>query len=304
MLFIQQGINAIITPTINSPAEKGQQHREDETGDLVVIGAGLPRTGTTSTQLALEMLYGREGYVSGGETVISARKGGRKVYHMRELIQNDHTTFFIDWKETREKSSDEIRQQFKDYACTLDVPACMFWEELLSEYPNAKVLLTVRDAEGWFKSCNETLFASQPGNRYMWWGCWIVHMVVPYFRKHHKMLWLAWGGPHFGGNYDAETVKRAMVSWNASVIAKCPKDKLLVFNVKQGWEPLCKFLGVPTPDVPFPNANDSAAMKKLQLSKNYMGYLILAVSCAGLGGLVAAIRMAAPFLPRLFENKR
>ena len=282
MLFVQQGINSLIT---QADTKRDQHVGEDNSSGLMVIGAGLPRTGTTSTQIALEILY------------------GRPCYHMREVIQNDHTNFFIDWKETREKTSDEIRRHFKNYGCSLDLPACMFWEELLAEYPNAKVLLTVRDPEGWFKSCNETLFASQPGNKNIWWGCWIVHMVVPYFIKHHKMLWLTWGGPHFGGEYDSATVTRAFVGWNESVIARCPKDKLLVFDVKQGWAPLCKFLGKPVPDVPFPNANDSKVMKKLQHSKNNMGYLILAVSCVGLGGLLVAIRMAVPLIPRLLVKK-
>lgn len=73
------------------------------------------------------------------------------------------------------------------------------------------------------------------------------------------MLWGCWGGnpKYLNGDYSKESFKRLHESWTKSVIATCPKDKLLIFDVKQGWEPLCKFLGKPVPNVPFPNVNDS-----------------------------------------------
>ena len=154
-----------------------------EKHELLVIGAGFGRTGTSSTQDALELLL------------------NAPCYHMREVLQRDHIDFFIEWKEKRNMPLERIREHFQHYASTLDLPACFVWEDLLAAYPNAKVVLNVRDFDGWFKSCEETIFNSQPGNKKMLWGIWVLHMMSPFFQRFHKMMWLTWGGPYFGGDY-------------------------------------------------------------------------------------------------------
>ncbi len=86
-------------------------------------------------------------------------------------------------------------------------------------------------------------------------------------------------------------MERVYNDWHQQVIEKCPKDKLLVFDVKEGWEPLCKFLGKPIPDVPFPNTNDTEQMKKLHKILNLVGWTFFGLTVGvvtGLGYLVAS----------------
>ena len=73
-----------------------------------------------------------------------------------------------------------------------------------------------------------------------------------------RVLWhnprLFAGGIHAG---EGEQAKEVYTKWIADVKAVVPEAQLLVFNVKQGWQPLCDFLGVPVPDTPFPRVNDT-----------------------------------------------
>lgn len=78
-------------------------------------------------------------------------------------------------------------------------------------------------------------------------------------------------------------MERNFNDWHAEVIAKCPKDKLLVFDVREGWAPLCKFLGKPIPDVPFPNTNDTQAMQELHKKVNRQGWLYLGLTLGAVG---------------------
>jgi hypothetical protein len=137
---------------------------------LQVIGAGFGRTGTSSMQVALEQLY------------------GAPCYHMREVIGKQHAGFFLDLVD-KKVTDDKIREHFRAYACTQDIPTSLFWEDLLRAFPNAKVVLTVRDFEGWYKSCSETIFVTAPGNKKMWWGIWVVQHVLPPWIKWDRMMW-------------------------------------------------------------------------------------------------------------------
>lgn len=74
---------------------------------------------------------------------------------------------------------------------------------------------------------------------------------------------------------------------NAEVKRTVPPEQLLVYNVKQGWEPLCEFLGVPVPDEPFPHANEKERFQKMAQYRNIMGNTLIAVSVAAIAGLVA-----------------
>jgi hypothetical protein len=90
----------------------------------------------------------------------------------------------------------------------------------------------------------------------------------------------------FTGNMFERSVIEQFKAYNESVKAECPKDKLLVFDVSQGWEPLCAFLGVPVPNVPFPRVNDTAEFQSHINTPNRIGLAILAVASAA---VVAAI---------------
>ena len=81
-------------------------------------------------------------------------------------------------------------------------------------------------------------------------------------------------------------MEKAFNAWHKEVIEKCPKDKLLVFDVKEGWEPLCKFLNKPIPDVPFPNTNDTAQMIELHKVCNRYGWAFFGMAVSVVTGLV------------------
>ena len=102
----------------------------------------------------------------------------------------------------------------------------------------------------------------------------------------------AWYGhpDRVAGDFSKAHLERHFNAWNQSVIDKCPKDKLLVFDVKQGWEPLCKFLGKPVPDTPFPHVNDASQMVKLYRIKNSIGYALVAVGVVGVAIAVQLVR--------------
>jgi hypothetical protein len=95
-------------------------------------------------------------------------------------------------------------------------------------------------------------------------------------RRHSEMLISTWTGhpKYLNGDLSKESFKRFYDEWGKQVPATCPADTLLIFDVKQGWEPLCKFLGMPIPNVSFPNTNDANEMKRRILKLNLAGYAL------------------------------
>jgi hypothetical protein len=126
----------------------------------------------------------------------------------------------------------------------VDYPAAAFWRELIAHYPNAKVLHTTRDPEAWFESTQATIFAprgvadSPPPLMAEFFGT----VTRELGEKRHDRAFMI----DFFKRHDEE-VKRTV-----------PADRLLVYQAGQGWDPLCKFLGVPVPDAPYPKENSRA----------------------------------------------
>ncbi len=194
---------------------------------LQVIGAGLGRTGTLSLKLALEQL------------------GLGPCYHMAELMMNPERTPL--WIAAADGKPD-WDAVFEGYSSTTDYPACLYWRELAAKYPDAKLILTKRDKEKWFESTQATIFSEAMSARIR--GT----PVEPFFEK---TIWKDLG---------ARVHDRAfMISYfekhNAAVEAGVAKKRLLVYDVAQGWEPLCEFLGVTRPDAPFPKVNSREEMQ-------------------------------------------
>jgi hypothetical protein len=189
---------------------------------LKVIGAGLGRTATFSLKFALEHL------------------GLGPCYHMAEVRADARRNMPLWLNVVRGKP--DWNAVFAGFQSTTDYPACTYWRELAAFYPHAKVVLSVRDANSWFDSVSETIFSP-------------------------KMQALLAGSPFEaimkGAIYDAFGDRLGdrtfMTEWftrrNQSVIDALPPERLLVFSPKQGWEPLCAFLDVPVPNVPFPRVN-------------------------------------------------
>jgi hypothetical protein len=205
---------------------------------LEVIGAGFGRTGTTSLKVALEHL----GYV--------------KCHHMQEVIgrpeQNEA------WYSVAVNGTGNWEAIFEGFRASLDWPSCGFYKALMEHFPDAKVILTVRDPEPWFRSTRETIYElrrSMP--RWIKW--------VPRVRWTVKMLdAVVWEGVFHGRFEDAERSKQIFRDHIEDVKANVPKERLLVYDVRDGWGPLCAFLGVPAPeDVPFPHENQSQQFKRI-----------------------------------------
>ena len=189
---------------------------------LEVIGAGLGRTATFSLKFALEHI------------------GLGPCFHMSEVFADARRQVPL-WIEAGQGKPnwDEI---FKGFKSTSDYPACSHWKELAEFYPKSKVVLTVRSADSWFESVSETIFA--PRMQASLKGSPLEEMM-----KLNVM-----------GVFGERITDRAfMTDWyekhNQEIIDTLPPERLLVFHPKEGWEPLCKFLGVPVPAEPFPRVN-------------------------------------------------
>ena len=190
---------------------------------LAVIGAGLPRTGTSSQKAALEQL------------------GFGPCYHMRELL--DLPNHWPLWETAAKGGPVDFHTIFEGWGSTTDAPGCHFYRELANLYPDAKVVLSVRDPEAWFASTQNTILSPAISAMHDLRGAGAMMEAInwgsaPELRDHDWML----------TRYHHH---------NEEVKANIPARRLLVYDVAEGWAPLCRFLGRPVPDMPFPRNNST-----------------------------------------------
>lgn len=192
---------------------------------LKLIGAGFGRTGTLSLKKALEEL------------------GFGPCYHMVELFENEGAN--EQWEAISRGLPVDWNTIFAGYQATVDWPACAFYKELMRVYPDAKVLLSVRDPEKWYKSAASTIYATSSLHR-------------DPDSLHARMInAIIWQGTFEGRFEDKDYAIDVFLRHNEEVKRYVPPEKLLVYDVKQGWEPLCAFLDVEVPaGKPFPYLND------------------------------------------------
>jgi len=207
--------------------------RKDDFMALKLIGAGLGRTGTLSLKFALEQI------------------GFGPCYHMTEAMLNPEAP--AQWVRAADGIPD-WETLFKGFVATVDYPGCTFWRQLAAFYPEAKVLLSVRDPQQWFESTQATIFSE---------GAVSMISQTPMRPFLEKTAWKAFGAKIHDREFMVEEFKRH----NAEVQSSIPPDRLLVYEVSQGWTPLCDFLGVPAPDAPFPRVNSRDEMKTLITSQ-------------------------------------
>jgi hypothetical protein len=191
-----------------------------------VIGAGLGRTGTYSLKFALNQL------------------GLGPCHHMEEVLHNMSRQVPL-WEAVVSGRADWA-EVYKGYASAVDWPTASFYRELAAVYPDAKFVLSTRSAESWAESFGETIYAvlhgreQAPPDKRDW-----LEMVVKIIAKAGIPLGL-----------DRAGLIKAFTAHEAAVKAAIPAGRLLAFDVKQGWGPLCAFLGKPVPAEPFPRTND------------------------------------------------
>ena len=205
---------------------------------LQVIGTGQARTGTTSLKAALEQL------------------GFGKCYHMWELMNNPDQLIYFEQAERGENINwDEL---FTGYLSACDYPVIRYYKQMLKKYPDAKIIHTVRDADSWFKSCTETVFWAIKPSFSRLFSMLIRLPFSPTLRKRLRILKFNALMVHSTFGKDLKNKEKVIDyynKYNAEVLSNIPKEKLLVYNVKSGWEPLCNFLNVPIPSTPFPRSN-------------------------------------------------
>jgi hypothetical protein len=205
---------------------------------MKVIGAGFGRTGTMSLKVALEQL------------------GFGPCYHMYEVSQHpDHIPM---WQAAAEGKPVDWIELFRGYQAAVDWPACSFYRELMELHPDAKVLLTVRDPQRWYESVMNTIYftntaeSDEPETN----------------EQFHMIRTLIWQGT-FDGRFEDKDHAIAVFERHIDDVKRhVPAERLLVYEVQQGWEPLCRFLDVPVPeDTPFPRLNDTAAFQQRQADR-------------------------------------
>ncbi|MFZ0382331.1 MAG: sulfotransferase family protein [Solirubrobacteraceae bacterium] len=205
---------------------------------MKVIGAGLPRTGTLSQKVALEML------------------GFGPCYHMVNVLTN--LPLSQQWEEALDGDAD-WDAIFGEHEATVDWPGSFFYRELADAYPEAKVVLSVRDPEAWEKSMRTTIWDTIYGQSAAAHISKARELVDPDWEHYIRLMgrmWAAQGifsGPEIRPGQLAEAITR----YQEQVQRNIPSDRLLVWGVGDGWEPLCRFLEVDVPDKPFPRLNDS-----------------------------------------------
>lgn len=198
-----------------------------------VIGAGFGRTGTMSLKLALERL------------------GFGPCYHFTEVMRSRHAS---QWLQIADGASPDWDRLFDGYSATTDWPAASYYQELASHFPDARVILTTRDPDAWHASMCRTLV---PLRRAL--SRWIPGMRV-IARLTDKLIW---DGTFDGRIEDKGHALTVFEEHSEAVRQNIAADRLLKFDVRDGWPPLCEFLGVPVPEnAPFPRANDSATVRR------------------------------------------
>ncbi|HEY1688355.1 MAG TPA: sulfotransferase [Solirubrobacteraceae bacterium] len=212
---------------------------------MQVIGAGFGRTGTMSLKVALEelgagpCLHSLEGLASSRytapEPALVAAAGPSTTYWER-LAKGER----IDWREA-----------FVGWGSVLDWVGARYYPEILEAWPEAKVILSVRDPEDWYESCNESLratwdVAGPDGDAH----------YPPVLRAADSAIWQ----DIFGGRFDErEHAIEIFERHREQVIERVPAERLLIYDIREGWQPLCELLGVALPETPFPHLNGRSA---------------------------------------------
>ena len=196
---------------------------------LAVIGPGFGRTGTMSAKAALERL------------------GFGPCYHMIEVYEQGH----IDaWTRAIDGAPTDWTELLGGFRAVVDWPACTFWKQIWAANPDAKIVLTHRDPNAWFTSIEQTIFEAlrAPSDD---------EQLVRWRVQTRKLIF----EQTFGNDLSRDHCTAVLRAHEAEVIASVPAERLLVFEVAEGWGPLCAFLDVDVPDEPFPRANSAAEFR-------------------------------------------
>ena len=197
----------------------------------------MGRTGTLSLKLALEKL------------------GYGPCYHMEDLLKQLEDIRY--WEGIKARGDTDWERLFGSYQSAVDFPVVACYQQLLKKYPDARVILTLRDEDDWYETASRAILKVQPGLAEKI----RIALKLPFSPRLRKLMrvfrmsgqfWQEHVGPRYKERGPAIAFYR---QWNEQIRKEIPSGKLLEYEVKEGWQPLCEFLGVEVPNEPFPRAN-------------------------------------------------
>jgi len=222
---------------------------------LKIIGAAPGRTGTVSLMTALEHL------------------GFGPCHHMKACIQNaQQTQWFLDAANGLPVDWQDV---FEHYQAAVDWPASAYYQTLLQTFPDALVIFSDRPANAWYESVSNTIFRVVPSLP-LW-----LRMLVPHIDRWGKMVDQTIWQNELSGQFEDQAF--ALQFFNdrlAEVRQVVPPQQLLVHAATEGWAPLCKFLNVEIPDIPYPRTNEAARIQKALNVLKALNYLPHTVAAA------------------------
>ncbi len=192
---------------------------------LKVIGVGVGRTGTYSLKLAINQL------------------GCGPCHHMEEVLH--HMPEQLPLWQAAVNGRPDWSTIYNGYASAVDWPTAGFCQELNKAYPSAKFILTVRNAESWVESFSGTIYKALAGRDH------VPDHMKPWLDMSNNVITKT----GFASGLDVAGLTKAFNDHSQLVRQLIPADRLLIYEVKQGWEPLCKFLGQAVPSEDFPKTN-------------------------------------------------
>ena len=216
-------------------------------------------------------------------------------YHMFAIIERpDRVRQWLAVAEGGSEARPDWDEIFAGFQSAVDWPVSAYWRELAEYYPEAKIILTVRDPGRWYDSAAATIFSFRlrveryPGKAVGKAMALANPDFAAFLQMAEIIIWQGILGGRFADRaYAIEVFERHV----EEVRRRIPADRLLVFNVAEGWEPLCAFLGVPVPGEPFPNVNDTEEF--LRFRRRQMAPLLARPALAAAGtavGLTFLIR--------------
>ena len=263
-----------------------------------IICAGLPRSGTLSLSTALTTLgivpvhhvltqTSMRDFYAWGQAAWCNMPGLRAHYLGQKQTGRGPAMFaphdpMLPWRRA------DWDRLIGDYRATSDI-ASMFTEDLIRNYPEAKVILVERDVDRWMASFGG-LFVD---GWFFGWNWFVMgflshHAGYPGLRIVSDMMMIGWlGATSKKGAWEKMPVKHREHS--EMVRRLVPQEQLLVFRLEDGWEPLCKFLDVPVPQgVPFPHVNDNASLRafrrmRIRTVLKFWGARVALLAAVGVG---------------------
>jgi hypothetical protein len=189
----------------------------------------------------------------------------------------------------------EWDQLLGDCQAVCDWPACAFAKELIETYPDAKVILTVRDVESWHASTMKTVYwrVKDPNHQFISTFSWAASMYYPMLKKFFETF--------FHDDFPNQG-KQVYLDHIAEVRSLVPPENLLEYNIKEGWDPLCEFLDKKIPDCPFPQGNDMTSFIERCRTRNRRQLMNGALRIGAIGAVILVIVTALSSMAKLYVH--